>query len=217
MLVFTSVLHFCTKQANFVASGIFIQNLMWWKWIYEFNQKFEAFKSRLLWIFHKYSILACNIRTVFDTIGSSVVVKTFLASLCTTWDFLPQKGKVMQERTRTNPVCKSIWKLMSPFEASIINQTTATTYYSKWKILTFSNWFLGLLNYVTLARTDLSCMLNWGTQWTMVSYLKKINKNENVKERKRSWGPFRIYQLFSTANPALISSKRAGLAVLISW
>ena len=46
---------------------------------------------------------------------------------------------------------------------------------------------------------------------------KKINKKENVKERKISWGPFKIYQLFSTANPALISSKRAGLAVLISW
>ena len=46
---------------------------------------------------------------------------------------------------------------------------------------------------------------------------KKINKNLNVKERKRSWGPFRIYQLFSTANPALISSKKAGLAVLVSW
>ena len=25
----------------------------------------------------------------------------------------------------------------------------------------------------TLARTDLLYMLNWGTQWTMVSYLKK--------------------------------------------
>ena len=25
----------------------------------------------------------------------------------------------------------------------------------------------------TLARTDLLCILNWGTQWTMVSYLKK--------------------------------------------
>ena len=25
----------------------------------------------------------------------------------------------------------------------------------------------------TLARTDFLCMLNWGTQWTMVSYLKK--------------------------------------------
>ena len=41
--------------------------------------------------------------------------------------------------------------------------------------------------------------------------------NQNVKEGKRSWGPFRIYQLFTTANPALISSKRAGLAVLVSW
>ena len=30
---------------------------------------------------------------------------------------------------------------------------------------------------VTLARTDLLYMLNWGTQWKMVSYLKKINKN----------------------------------------
>ena len=27
--------------------------------------------------------------------------------------------------------------------------------------------------YTTLAGTDLLCMLNWGTQWTMVSYLKK--------------------------------------------
>ena len=26
---------------------------------------------------------------------------------------------------------------------------------------------------LTLAGTDLLCMLNWGTQWTMVSYLKK--------------------------------------------
>ena len=25
----------------------------------------------------------------------------------------------------------------------------------------------------TLAGTDLLCVLNWGTQWTMVSYLKK--------------------------------------------
>jgi hypothetical protein len=48
-------------------------------------------------------------------------------------------------------------------------------------------------------------------------FILKKKKNVNVKERKRSWGPFRIYQLFSTANPALISSKRAGLAVLISW
>ena len=27
--------------------------------------------------------------------------------------------------------------------------------------------------YYTLARTDLLCMKNWGTQWTMVSYLEK--------------------------------------------
>ena len=41
----------------------------------------------------------------------------------------------------------------------------------------------------------------WGTQWA----------------RKISWGPFRIYQLISTANPAQFHSNRAGLAVLISW
>ena len=34
----------------------------------------------------------------------------------------------------------------------------------------------------------------------MVSYLKK---NNSIKERKRSWGQVRIYQLISTANPAL--------------
>ena len=45
---------------------------------------------------------------------------------------------------------------------------------------------------------------------------KKINKNQNVKEKKRSWGPFRIYQLTSTANPALFEEIRAGLAVLNS-
>ena len=46
---------------------------------------------------------------------------------------------------------------------------------------------------------------------------KKINKNKNIRERKRSWGPFRIYQLISTANPALFEEIRAGLAVLNSW
>ena len=56
----------------------------------------------------------------------------------------------MQERTRTNPVCKSIWKLMSPFEASIINQTTTTTYYCKWKFLTFSNSKLSWKNEIQL-------------------------------------------------------------------
>ena len=37
---------------------------------------------------------------------------------------------------------------------------------------------------------------------------KKINENLNIKERKRSWDLFRIYQFHSN---------RAGLAVLISW
>ena len=32
---------------------------------------------------------------------------------------------------------------------------------------------IGNLRLPTLAGTDLLCMLNWGTQWTMVSYLKK--------------------------------------------
>jgi hypothetical protein len=34
---------------------------------------------------------------------------------------------------------------------------------------------------------------------------KRINKNKNIniKETKKSWGPFRIYQLISIANPAL--------------
>jgi hypothetical protein len=36
----------------------------------------------------------------------------------------------------------------------------------------------------------------------MVSYFKK-NVNVNVKEKKRSYGQFWIYQLISTANPAL--------------
>ena len=33
--------------------------------------------------------------------------------------------------------------------------------------------FTIILTEYTLAGTDLLCMLNWGTQWTMVSYLKK--------------------------------------------
>ena len=47
--------------------------------------------------------------------------------------------------------------------------------------------------------------------------LKKINENLNIKETKRSWGPFRIYQLISTANLALFECNWAELAVLISW
>ena len=33
----------------------------------------------------------------------------------------------------------------------------------------------------------------------------------------KSWVPFGIYQLINSANPAQFQSKRAGLAVLISW
>ena len=46
---------------------------------------------------------------------------------------------------------------------------------------------------------------------------KRINKNINIKERIKSWVLFRIYQLISTANPALFEEIRAGLAVLNSW
>ena len=46
---------------------------------------------------------------------------------------------------------------------------------------------------------------------------KKIKININIKERKKSWGPFRIYQPISTANTALFEGIRAELAVLISW
>ena len=31
---------------------------------------------------------------------------------------------------------------------------------------------------------------------------RKINENENIKERKKSWEPFRICLLHSTVNPA---------------
>ena len=33
--------------------------------------------------------------------------------------------------------------------------------------------------------------------------LKRINENENIKEKKRFWWTLRIYQQISTANPAL--------------
>ena len=44
-----------------------------------------------------------------------------------------------------------------------------------------------------------------------------IFKKIDIKERKISVEPFRIYQLMSTANQAQFHSNRAGLAVLISW
>ena len=49
---------------------------------------------------------------------------------------------------------------------------------------------------------------------SMVSYLKK-NKIKILK-RKKSWEPFRICLLNSTANPAQFGWKLAGLAVLFS-
>ena len=45
---------------------------------------------------------------------------------------------------------------------------------------------------------------------------KKINENGNVKEKKKSWEPYRICLLKSTANSAIFHPKWAGLAVLFS-
>ena len=49
---------------------------------------------------------------------------------------------------------------------------------------------------------------NGGAEWWKFKKFKKLSKHG---------GPFRIYQLISTANPVKFHSKRAGLAVLISW
>ena len=45
---------------------------------------------------------------------------------------------------------------------------------------------------------------------------KKINENLNIKEKLKSWEPFRSCQLNSTANPVQFWWKWAGLAVLFS-
>ena len=44
---------------------------------------------------------------------------------------------------------------------------------------------------------------------------RKINKKYNTKEKKKSWEPFRICLLNSTANPAQFGWKWAGLAMLL--
>jgi hypothetical protein len=44
-----------------------------------------------------------------------------------------------------------------------------------------------------------------------------LKKKKKCKREKKSYGRFWIYQLISTANPALFEGIRAGLAVLISW
>ena len=46
---------------------------------------------------------------------------------------------------------------------------------------------------------------------------KRIKKNQNVKEKKRSWGPFRIYQQNRRVNPVFFEEIRAVLAFLNSW
>ena len=45
---------------------------------------------------------------------------------------------------------------------------------------------------------------------------RKINKNLNIKEKKKPWEQFRICLLNSTANPANFHPKWAGLVVLFS-
>ena len=51
---------------------------------------------------------------------------------------------------------------------------------------------------------------------SMVSYLKKLNKNKNIKEKreKKSWEPFRICLLNSTADPADFHSNWAGFNMI---
>ena len=66
----------------------------------------------------------------------------------------------------------------------------------------------------TAAADNLLWMYFWSSQWKFVSYLRKQIKN---KREKISWRPFWIYQLISTANPALFKWNWAWLAVLISW
>ena len=44
-----------------------------------------------------------------------------------------------------------------------------------------------------------------------------IMKSGAIEIVFKSWGPFRIYQLISSFNPALYESNWAILAVLISW
>ena len=43
---------------------------------------------------------------------------------------------------------------------------------------------------------------------------KKINENENIKEKLKSWEPFRSCLLNGTANPPHFHQNWAGLAVL---
>ena len=45
---------------------------------------------------------------------------------------------------------------------------------------------------------------------------ERINKNKNIKTKKKFWEPFRSYLLNSTAKPAQFEWKWAGLAVLFS-
>ena len=70
--------------------------------------------------------------------------------------------------------------------------------------------------WATPPNSEIIFVQNVGAKVEMISYLKKMNENENIKTKKKSWEPFRSYLLNSTANPAHFHSNWAGLAVLFS-
>ena len=47
--------------------------------------------------------------------------------------------------------------------------------------------------------------------------IKMVVKSNVIEIVFKSWGQFRIYQLFSKAIPALFEWNWAGLALLITW
>ena len=47
--------------------------------------------------------------------------------------------------------------------------------------------------------------------------IKMMVKSNATEIVYKSWEPFKIYQLISTANQAQFQSKKVGFAVLISW
>ena len=66
-----------------------------------------------------------------------------------------------------------------------------------------------ILPVYTGAVDNLLCMKNASTQRSMILYLK--NSKKIKQKRKKSWRPFRIYWLISTANPALFEWNGAQL------
>ena len=64
--------------------------------------------------------------------------------------------------------------------------------------------------YISCSSLHTSCIQN-------IMYEKCKPSDLNCLDFFLIWGLFRIYQLISTANPALFEQIRAGLAVLNSW